>query len=234
MKFYVYRHIRLDKNLPFYIGVGTKQESYKSFETEYRRAHDFKKRNVVWKRVFNLTPIRVEIIFESNNPQQVLEKEMEFIKLYGRKKLDKQGILVNRTLGGDGTLGMIHSKESRLKMSKAKKGITISDERKKVLSENWKGKNNPNCNLLGMSKEHREKLRQAKIGKKVSLETKLKISKSTSWGLGNSAKEVMHLETGIFYTSLKEACYRHNIKYGSEITRLQRNLKTKHFCYISL
>lgn len=45
MKFYLYRHIRLDKNEPFYIGKGKKGNSFSSFENEYKRAFDLKNRN---------------------------------------------------------------------------------------------------------------------------------------------------------------------------------------------
>lgn len=39
-KYYVYRHIRLDKNEPFYIGVGTKTDNkvFTSFKQEFSRA----------------------------------------------------------------------------------------------------------------------------------------------------------------------------------------------------
>jgi len=37
--YYLYRHIRLDKDEPFYIGIGTKANvKFKSFNSEYRRA----------------------------------------------------------------------------------------------------------------------------------------------------------------------------------------------------
>ena len=48
-KYYLYRHIRLDKNEPFYIGIGTKEERYKSFEMIYKRAFSKKKRNIIWQ-----------------------------------------------------------------------------------------------------------------------------------------------------------------------------------------
>jgi hypothetical protein len=43
--------------------------------------------------------IRVEILFEADTPEEIFQKEIEFISLYGRVKLDTNGILVNRTLG---------------------------------------------------------------------------------------------------------------------------------------
>jgi len=44
---YVYRHIRLDKNEPFYIGIG-KIDNYK-------RAYLKSIRNVIWKQIVNKT-----------------------------------------------------------------------------------------------------------------------------------------------------------------------------------
>jgi len=72
----VYRHIRLDKNEVFYIGIGKKES----------RAYDFKSknRNFYWNNIFNKTKIEVEIIFYDLTWEQAQEKE--FIKLYGRKK----------------------------------------------------------------------------------------------------------------------------------------------------
>lgn len=37
--YYVYRHIRLDKNQPFYIGIGERNDSALNVEQEYKRAH---------------------------------------------------------------------------------------------------------------------------------------------------------------------------------------------------
>lgn len=52
MEYFVYRHIRLDTNEVFYIGIGKKIENYNSLKSEYRRA--FSKRrnkhnNFIWK-----------------------------------------------------------------------------------------------------------------------------------------------------------------------------------------
>lgn len=89
----VYRHIRVDKNEPFYIGIG-KEES---------RAYSYKGRSTGWKSIAK-QGYEVEILFEDLTWDQACEKEKEFIALYGRKDL-KTGILVNLTSGGDGALG---------------------------------------------------------------------------------------------------------------------------------
>ena len=56
---YVYRHIRLDKNEPFYIGIGNKKN--------YARAHQIKsdRRNEIWCKIFSKTEIEIEIILDN-------------------------------------------------------------------------------------------------------------------------------------------------------------------------
>lgn len=88
--YYLYRHIRLDKNEPFYVGIGKKKKNrnyYESYETEYERAFS-KFRPQHWKNINNKTEIIVEILYESNSLEEIRIKEIEFIKLYGRKDLE--------------------------------------------------------------------------------------------------------------------------------------------------
>lgn len=98
-KFYLYRHIRLDKNEPFYIGIGTKCGN-KSFDKIYKRAFSEKSRNIHWSSVVKNTPYDVDILFVSDDELFIKKKEEEFIKLYGRSDLNK-GPLVNMTDGGE-------------------------------------------------------------------------------------------------------------------------------------
>lgn len=99
--YYLYRHIRLDKNIPFYIGIGTMNNKKSLCKTTYYRAHSFKQRNNFWKHIVNKTEFRVEILFETDDFNIIKEKEKEFINLYGRKDLGL-GTLVNLTDGGEG------------------------------------------------------------------------------------------------------------------------------------
>jgi hypothetical protein len=116
MKYYVYQHIRLDKNEIFYIGFGSKQfKISKTFASEYHRAHSKHNRNIHWKNVTNLTDYKIEIIFESNIKQEALNEEIRLIALYGREDLGI-GPLVNFTDGGDGTHNVRVTKEFREKM----------------------------------------------------------------------------------------------------------------------
>jgi hypothetical protein len=95
---YLYRHIRLDKNEPFYIGIGS--DEYKNHERAYSKFC----RNKYWKYITNNTPYEVEIMLEDLTWEEACEKEIEFIRLYGRDDL-KEGSLVNMTNGGDGFKG---------------------------------------------------------------------------------------------------------------------------------
>lgn len=94
MKFYVYRHIRLDKNEPFYIGIGTKPLIFNTFKQEYDRAFSADGRNAAWLDIVIKSDYKVEIIFESDNYQEVKNKEYEFIQTY-KSKLFDGGTLVN-------------------------------------------------------------------------------------------------------------------------------------------
>ena len=154
MKYYLYRHIRLDKNEPFYIGIGKKDnKNHRSEKTEYLRAYNKTDRNNWWKKVVSKTEYEVEIILESDNYKVIKQKEIEFIALYGRRDLEK-GTLVNMTDGGDGILNVSFS--SRQKQSQKKKGKNNPQWGKKgELSTNF-GKSSW-LKGLTQTKEHVEK-----------------------------------------------------------------------------
>ncbi len=96
---YLYRHIRLDKNEPFYIGIG----SYGNSKDLYKRAYCSKRRNRIWKLIASKTEYKVEILFDGLTRDEICKKEIEFIQLY--KRLKDKGTLANLTLGGEGTSG---------------------------------------------------------------------------------------------------------------------------------
>lgn len=125
--YFVYRHIRLDKNEVFYVGIGIKPKLHdKTYENEYKRAFARNGRNKFWNNITNKTDYRIEIMFECDNEKEVINKEIEFIKLYGRRDLGL-GTLANLTDGGDG-LNRYFSLETRTKISKFHKGRIRSKE----------------------------------------------------------------------------------------------------------
>ena len=134
---YVYRHIRLDKNTPFYIGI--------SNDKNYKRAHTNKYRNSYWENIVNITDYRVEIMFDDISWEEACEKEKEFIQLYGKK--NNGGYLCNISDGGGGGFLSIEVNQKR---SKSLMGHKLSEETKiKIALKNTGRK---------ASKETREKM----------------------------------------------------------------------------
>ena len=71
---YVYRHIRLDKNIPFYIGVG-KDDNKGKFKRSKTKQH----RNEYWHNIVSKTDYKIEIIMNDLSWEEACEKEIEFI-----------------------------------------------------------------------------------------------------------------------------------------------------------
>ena len=179
---YVYRHIRLDKNEPFYIGIGS--------DDKYYRANKKSQRNIYWNRIVAKTDYEVEIVLDDLTWKQACEKEREFISLYGRKNT-KTGILCNMTDGGEGTLGTITSNETKKKLSNSikewNKTRTITDKQRENSSKNLKelNKNEDFQRKRIEALRNNEKLKKHYIsikgkpsGYKHTNESKLKISSS--------------------------------------------------------
>lgn len=132
-KYYVYRHIRLDSEIPFYVGIGTKAKG-NTHKRVYNRSYAKRDRTNHWKNIVNNIGYRIEILLETNDYQFALQKEIEFIGLYGRR--DRQlGSLLNLTDGGEGQTGIIRSEETRKRLSESLKGRMFSDEHKAKLKE---------------------------------------------------------------------------------------------------
>lgn len=128
---YVYRHIRNDLNIPFYIGIGS--------DSNYKRSKDKANRNLYWNNIVSKHGYRIDIMIDDISFDEAKQKEVEFIELYGRKDTNS-GILCNKTDGGDGCFGLVHTYESKLKMSIPNRGKKISEDHKKIISELHTGK----------------------------------------------------------------------------------------------
>ena len=189
---YVYRHIRLDKNEPFYIGIGT--------DNNYKRAYSKNSRNIFWERVVKKTNYDVEIIMDNLTKDKAKQKEIELISLYG-KKINNTGTLVNISDGGESGSGYKHTQEAKKNIGAANKLIDYSKfdksymqtkEYKDKVSKNNTGRIMPksmrektSLRMKGQvfSVEHKEKLKIAITGIKRSDETKekMKLSALIGW-----------------------------------------------------
>ena len=128
--FYVYQHLRLDNNIPFYVGKGCKD-----------RAFRIKRNNKGWNNIVNKVGFKVEIIKYFKDEDQAIKYEHELINSYRLQGIE----LVNQTLYSSGgskwsytdevkarqSKGQIGTKRPKTqewcnKISKANKGRTIS------------------------------------------------------------------------------------------------------------
>jgi hypothetical protein len=158
----LYRHIRLDSNQPFYIGIG--QDEKRAYE---------KGRNEHWNNIVKKHGYKVQIMLDDLTWEEACEKEHEFIKLYGRADLGL-GTLVNLTDGGDGSVGLKHTKEAKAKISAAKTGKKFKKQSEETIAKRVatrKANGGYNC-----SEETIAKISATKTGKKHSAETIAKMS----------------------------------------------------------
>lgn len=258
-KYYCYKHIRLDTNAVFYVGVGTIHNPYSSTNTQlYQRAYNKTNRNRHWKRIVEKAGYKVEIFYFSDIYDDVLQKEMETITLY--KRTCDGGSLCNMTLGGEGSIGLLVSDETRKKRSDALKGRVFSQETiEKIRAKNL-GKKRSLESLSRMSKsqigkklspETKEKLRLIGLGKKHSIETKLKITNSkigkqhsedTKRKIGEKSKgrnntnnkKVLLVEDNIIFNSGRECATYLGVSFqmvSAVLTGNKRTVKSKTVIY---
>ncbi len=181
-KFYVY-FLKRPNGIPFYVGKGNckgfRIEAHGLDASSNRGANKFKNNTIkkIWEEG---NQIDYEIVLFTDLEEVAFDKEIELINFYGRKS--QGGILTNLTDGGEGLAGYNHSKESKSKMSKMKKGKSngregthLSEETRHKISKANKGQI-PWTKSKNHSIEHCHKISKAKIGHSVSEETRHKIS----------------------------------------------------------
>jgi hypothetical protein len=193
----LYRHIRLDNNEVFYIGIGNEKRPYKK-----------QSRSSFWHNIVDKTDYDIEVLAKNLSWEDACELEVFMISEYGRRDLGL-GNLVNLTDGGDGMVNL--SNEVRKRISQANKGNVawnkgkkMSDEQKLKQSLLMMGRVSPRKGVK-LSDATKEKIRAANIGKKMSEEAKLKISKKTRGANNPAAIKVYDLVENITYGTIKEA-----------------------------
>ena len=207
--YYVYE-LRRPNGKPFYVGKGTKSRI--SFH-EWNAKNGGKGYlcNVIRKIVASGGKIIKVKVKDGLSDAEAKSFERELIAMYGR--VDRGGILVNMTDGGDGCEGFTHDLVSKMKLSEA-----------------WdKRRGKP------MSEETRKKLSAASKGRKHSEESKKKISNAISgqkhWNFGkkisDSHKSSLHavlkkpvLVDGVRYESVGVAAKVHGIASSTAVYRI--------------
>jgi hypothetical protein len=155
--YYIYAYVRSD-GTPYYIGKGSSNRAWVKSGRAIKPPKD-KSKIVVMES--NLTEIGAFAL------------ERRYIRWYGRKN-NQTGILHNMTDGGEGCSGIIHSEQTRKQISASKLGKKHGPYPKEhgiKISNALKGRTH--------SELHRENLRKANRGKKLSEKHKNKISLAT-------------------------------------------------------
>lgn len=92
--YYVYRHIRLDSNTPFYVGKGIRN---RAFDLDHRNSHH--------KRITKKHNCKIEILKYFISEDEAFDYERRLITLYKSFGYCE----ANLTNGGDGLSGFKHS-----------------------------------------------------------------------------------------------------------------------------
>lgn len=167
------------------------------------RAFDMVKRNHIWKGIKSRSEVEVEIVARDLSWELACELEQLMISEYGRIDLHS-GTLANLTDGGDGSVGVKQSQETIDKRADSNRGRKNTEETKRKMSEARKG--------IVFTAEHLENLRTSHLGQK-----------------GWNSKEVIDLQTGFAYDSLREGCLSVGVSYKAEWAKQNRKSKKVRF-----
>jgi len=105
--FYVYQHLRLDNNEPFYIGKGYKDRAWRK-----------KRNNKGWNNIVDKVGFKVEILKYFDDENQAIEYEHKLINGYRKQGFE----LVNQTKYSSGGTKWSYTDQVRNKQSKGQIG----------------------------------------------------------------------------------------------------------------
>jgi hypothetical protein len=176
---------------------------YVGIGKEESRAFDFIRRNKVWKGIKRRTDVYVEIVARDLSWELACELEQLMIQEYGRIDLGT-GCLVNLTDGGEGSFGIKQSQETIDKRANSNRGKKRTDETRAKIWQALTGKK--------LSEKHIESLRTSHLGK-----------------LPPNAKQVIDLQTGFVYDSLRSGCLSVGVNYKAEFAKQKSESKKVRF-----
>jgi hypothetical protein len=136
---YVYTHLNPKTKEIFYIGIGKGNRAWNQWAG----------RNQFWENYVNKHGFEVELISENLTRKQAEKIEINLIAELGRRQIDNGGTLVNRSSGGEGSIGYTHTAEFKQKLSEDRKGKCTRKERQ-------------------LSKETKEKISKSLVGRETT------------------------------------------------------------------
>lgn len=217
IEYCLYRHIRPDKNQPFYIGIGTE-----------RRSKDCKLRTNHWKNIYNINnnSIEIDILVDGLTWEEACKREIWWIQYYGRSDQGK-GPLVNLTDGGEGACGRKKTEATLQKFRNTMdskgthhmKGYKHTEEARKKIAEAGRRKKSP---------EEIQKIINTQKGRKKPVDQILKTRKSRE----KYFKTVINTNTGEEYPYIIDASKAQKVyTLNQMINRLKGKVKDSTFPY---
>ncbi len=138
-EYYVYVHLNPNTKEVFYVGIGKGNRAWNQWAG----------RNKFWENYVNKHGFEVELISENLTRKQAEKIEINLIAELGRRQIDNGGTLVNRSSGGEGSIGYTHTAEFKQKLSEDRKGKCTRKERQ-------------------LSKETKEKISKSLVGRETT------------------------------------------------------------------
>jgi hypothetical protein len=201
---YVYSHTRLDKNEIFYIGIGS--------TAKFKRAYSKTKRNQYWKNIVNKTNYTIEILFTDLSFIDACSKEIELIKLYGRKQ--ENGTLCNLTIGGEGVKELKFTNTHKENISKSLTGRKLSEAHKNSLKGRRSTKTPRSSKNLSIWRESQKEKGLTYATKRVSYESIIFESMKEAYLFAIENKLIKDISLKYFRMILNNKRYNNTTKFN--------------------
>ena len=167
-------------------------------------------------RKYGIESFEIKSLFESESLEETLNI-MENKLIIEHETHCSTGKGYNMTMGGEGSLNIIVSEETKNKIRQKSLGRFHSEETKKKISIMRTGSGNPN------------------FGKTFSNETKKKISEKVSGGKNGRAKNFLVIEpsgTSVLINDRKSYCEEHDLNYWSVCSATSRGTMYKGYKFM--
>ena len=129
--YYIYAYIDPRNNLPFYIGKGKGNRKFDHLKEDDSNTENRNKLNIISDlKAIGMAPTIVELETDIDNELLAYNREDFYILKYGRKGIDLNGILANKTIGGKSPPKPVWTEEKKKSHSEFNKEYWTPERRK--------------------------------------------------------------------------------------------------------
>lgn len=129
--YYIYAYFDPRTNLPFYIGKGKDTRKFDHLNESSSKKENKEKFKIIQElKLANLSPIIKELESNIENESMAYDREDFYILKYGRKDIDQNGILTNKTIGGKHPPAPVWTAEKRRQHSEFNEEYWTTERRK--------------------------------------------------------------------------------------------------------